>query len=114
MFENDEIYEVFFKIESRLLKLSIFNLKSCLIVDLQRIAILQNKYVSNIELRKFKIDITEFPIKLEQEIDEFCHKVIEVKSMNEAVATTKTKVSKNIEKIYFLANRIKEVIEDKI
>lgn len=114
MFENNEIYEVFLKIQNRLLMWSIFNMKSSLMIDLNRITYFENKYVSSIDLRKFKIDITEFPTKFKQEIDEFYNKVIEIKSMNEAVAITKSKVLKSIENIYFLVNRIKEVIENKI
>lgn len=70
--------------------------------------------VSTIELRKLKIDIEELPKKLEQYLITFYNKLIEIGTDVKAIETSKAEVLKSIKNMYFLTNRIKEVIESKV
>lgn len=111
LYENDEIYQIYQKIESSLFFFTKLNLASNLLEDLNRIAVLEGKYVNNVELRKFKIDLIEFPEKFKQDIINFYDKLSEIKLDTETVVLSKTKVLKSIDNIYFLVNRIDRCLE---
>lgn len=114
MLNNDEIYEEYKKIEGRLLELTKFNMESNLKDNLVRVMEFQKNYVSSVELRKLKIYIAELPEKLEQDLITFYDELIEVGTDVKAIEISKEEVLKSIKNIYFLTNRIKEVIESKV
>ena len=113
MFINDEAYNIYEEIGSRLFIWTKSYIVGNIFTQLENIMTFRGKYISSSDLRKLEIDTVEFPKELERDVTDFYNKLIETGKDVEELETLKTETLKSIKNMYFSIDRIKEVIERK-